>query len=474
MSKFETHGISRASTRLKGADDIVFVSLCSLVVAFAIPFGGVDLWARMLFSVGTGGLLVAYSVIHLISGRSIPLSPSSILLPALLFSCVCFWIGLQAVQFVPMEWQHPIWMQASQALGRDLQGFVSINPETTKQGLITIVAAGVVFWLALQLGRNSRRAEIGVRFFVISCAVLALYGIVIFLGDGSQVAWMEKRFYLDSVTGTFVNRNSFATFLGLGLVCSLALLIDHSARSFRTGGTTMRGLLRMLETLFARNTIYLVASIVLLTALLLTQSRAGNASVFIGLCVLVLAMVRAGTIKVRHTFFAVLLLTPVLGILVSVSGSGLGARMPTLVSFDLEGRADLYIATLDAIKDRPLLGSGFGTYREAIYPYLTEDLLSDRSWFDAHNTYLEKALELGLPAATALIATLVLLALSCWRGLRRRRRDHVYPAIAVGISCMIAFHALLDFSIEIPAVAMSFALLLGIGVAQSFPSSKTL
>ncbi len=473
MSRFESQKVNRTFAAVRGADNFLFTGLCFLVIVIAVPFGGVDLWARMLFATGMGVLVFAWAVVHFFSSRPLPVGISKIVWPASLFLCVCLWIALQTTPFVPINWQHPIWLQASQILDQDIPGSISINPETTLQGLISLVSAAAVFWLALQLGRSPERAGFGIRLFVVSSVFFALYGILNFLGDGSNILWMEKRFYPESVTSTFINRNSYATYAGLGLICSVALLIDRSVEPFRSGNTAFQGFVKVLEGFFTRNAIYLIATVLLFTALLLTQSRAGNASVLIGLCALLAATARAGIVRLRQTFIAVLMLAPVVGVIVSVSGSGLGARMPTVQSFDLDGRGALYAVTMDAIKDRPFLGSGFGTYREAIYPYLNDQLLTDRSWFDAHNTYLEKTLELGVPIAFALFSTILLLALSCWRGLRRRRRNQVFPAIAVGASCMIATHSLLDFSVEIPAVTVSFVFLLGIGVAQSLPSSRS-
>ena len=37
---------------------------------------------------------------------------------------------------------------------------------------------------------------------------------------------------------------------------------------------------------------------------------------------------------------------------------------------------------------------------------------------------------------------------------------------------LVALHALVDFSLQIPAVAVTYAALLGIGVAQATPSPK--
>ena len=49
-----------------------------------------------------------------------------------------------------------------------------------------------------------------------------------------------------------------------------------------------------------------------------------------------------------------------------------------------------------------------------------------------------------------------------------RRKGRVYPAVAVAASVCVGLHALADFSLQVPAVAVSYAVLLGIGAAQSW------
>jgi O-antigen ligase len=89
----------------------------------------------------------------------------------------------------------------------------------------------------------------------------------------------------------------------------------------------------------------------------------------------------------------------------------------------------------------------------------------------AHNTYLEHLVELGVPA-TLFYAGPLLLFGYCLRGLFVRRRDQLFPLVAVGATVLVALHALVDFSLQIPAVAVTYAALLGIGVAQATPSAK--
>jgi hypothetical protein len=62
------------------------------------------------------------------------------------------------------------------------------------------------------------------------------------------------------------------------------------------------------------------------------------------------------------------------------------------------------------------------------------------------------------------------LALTCLKGVRRRHRDWAYPALGVAASVLTGVHALFDFSLQIPAVAILYACILGIGCAQSSSS----
>ena len=68
----------------------------------------------------------------------------------------------------------------------------------------------------------------------------------------------------------------------------------------------------------------------------------------------------------------------------------------------------------------------------------------------------------------ALFASIGTCAGYCWVGIRRRRRDRIYPAIGVAATALVAAHSTVDFSLQIPAVAVSYAFLLGLGCAQSF------
>jgi O-Antigen ligase len=120
-----------------------------------------------------------------------------------------------------------------------------------------------------------------------------------------------------------------------------------------------------------------------------------------------------------------------------------------------------YRTTWEAIRDRPVLGTGYGTYADAFRAYNhagTGTYFLDK----AHSTYLQVIMELGCPAAAALYAGLALLVFRCLQG-----RSAVYPAVLASCSVLVGVHALVDFSLEMPANAATYALLLGAGCAQA-------
>ena len=90
----------------------------------------------------------------------------------------------------------------------------------------------------------------------------------------------------------------------------------------------------------------------------------------------------------------------------------------------------------------------------------------------AHDTYLETSLELGLPATLLLALPIVAAIIELARGVRIRRRDLLGPCVGIGASALVWLHALVDFSIQIPAVAVGYAMLMGIGYAQSRSSRE--
>ena len=89
----------------------------------------------------------------------------------------------------------------------------------------------------------------------------------------------------------------------------------------------------------------------------------------------------------------------------------------------------------------------------------------------AHNTYLENSMELGVIGAGALFCSIGILTLICFKGTKSRGQGAIYPSIGLGVTALVASHSLVDFSLQMPAIAMTYAAVMGASVAQSRKAS---
>ena len=465
-----------ASTHARGPR-LLFLLLLALVVLAPLPQGGREPWSAFLLIAWVGGMLTLACAATLVGslGRSLggthDLWPptSSMRVPILLFLGTCAWTAVQWMPWTPAALHHPLWADAEATLGQSLPGSISLNPGQTIASGLQLLAYGGVFVLALGLGRDAGRARRGLQVFVYASFAYALYGLIAFFSGSELILWFGERRGTVSLTSTFENRNSYATLAGMGLVAAFALFLDGLGSVLRARVPPRTRLRWTLHHIFGPAAPLLVATLVIATALLLTASRGGTLSALFGLLVLAGAFSRAGALPARPVSIIVgaILLAGVL--VFTLSGDHLAKRLE-LIDPEMNGRAAVYKTVLGAVADAPLLGTGYGTFADVFPLYRDASIPRTERWEAAHNTYLENALELGVPAALALFGSIAACARICWLGIRRRRQHRVYPMIGVAVTALVATHAWVDFSLQIPAISYAYAFLLGLACAQSFPS----
>jgi O-antigen ligase len=212
-----------------------------------------------------------------------------------------------------------------------------------------------------------------------------------------------------------------------------------------------------------------LAVIVTASALLLSNSRGGLVAATAGLIALFLV---TWTARRRAGGYANWLAgaVAVAGVaFVAFSGGRVMDRLgDTAAKGDV--RLRLYELSLAALDNDAWRGTGYGTFADTFQTYRTADI--EQPVLRAHNTYLDNAVELGVPAAAALVLAVAWLAVLCLAGARRRNRDTIYPRIGVAASVLVGLHATMDFTLEVPAVAATFCLLLGCAVAQSWRGGR--
>lgn len=413
------------------------------------------------------GLAALYELSLMLRGAPHPVKIRRVGVSAGLFALVVIWILVQNVTWTPTDWQHPIWRLASDALGEPIAGTISVDPDLTALALLRLMTAVSAFWLALQLGHDPRRARILIWSVVGISAVYAGAGLFAmgFMPTGRLFADLGPSKF---VTSTFVNQNHYVTFVGIGLIAGVAGILRLYRRDLGQSGRLWRLKIATLITATGGPVALPLALVtVIMTSLLLTGSRGGIIATGFGMLALfVLNAPKGGRGALRNE--ALLLLFAAAGVVIGFLGFSdvVVGRLAHQGLYDA-GRPAVWILTLRSILAAPLLGFGYGTF-SAVFPMFRDDSVGVAGlWDKAHNTYLEIFQGLGLLFGAMLIGCVVILVWQCVKGARTRKRDATIPAIAASVSFLVGAHALVDFSLQIQAVALTYMAVLGAGVAQA-------
>ncbi len=446
-----------------------------LVVALApLHLGGNRPLPAAMIALAAGLLLLSWAAITLWRGsiNTDQALARRLKWPGVLFGLVALWI---IIQWAPLGFAgHPLWQVTGDALGLDLPGRITIHPDATLAALSSLLGYGAVFWLSLELGADATRARQARNAAIAIGGVYALYGLVsFFAGNGLIPAYFGSG-RMNALTSTFVNRNSYATFAGLALLCAASLFIERVRHIFSIGRPLRQKIALAVETLTYRGRWVTAAFLIIALALLLTASRGGIISSLTALFALVLLQARTRTGGSGRRGAVAVLTLILMGTTLVIAGGNFLERIDRQgLSVENGLRATIFATTLEAIETAPLAGTGYGTYADAIEAYRPPGSNIFIRWERAHNTYLENALELGIPAASALAIAIFWLAVICFNGVKIRRRNRAYPALGVSATLLVGIHSLVDFSLQMPATAVFYAFIMGIAVAQSVrPSSR--
>lgn len=337
---------------------------------------------------------------------------------------------------------------------------LTLGLSTTSVALLKWLAYASVFFLAATLAPSdwgfspqAWTTWLFVALFVIGFAE-AVYGLYIYLNQSDQLLWFKKKYDIDCVTGTYVNRNHFAGLMELCIPVSVGLLASRvSVR--RSMGTILY-------------LYFLVFGLVIMVlALIFSMSRMGQFSLITGV-IFVGALYMIALMKRRRTkggtLLAALLLVLCLGGLWGVwKGLGPVEDRWSAIASSYEDRSVVWQSTMKLFRNFPLAGTGLGTYELAYAPY-KPDKFGATIMDHAHNDYLEFLSEAGLAGFIPWLAFFLLFLFSTIRAWFRRRNTFSIFIGAGGLTAAFALliHSLADFNLQIPANATLLFLLMGL------------
>jgi O-antigen ligase len=279
---------------------------------------------------------------------------------------------------------------------------------------------------------------------------------------------VEKWSYHGSMTGGFVNRNSFATFLASGAAIGLASIVVRSLTQSQKPTSSF---------LFLDMTSLLSALgwLVIFAALARTNSRMGLFVGLLGLGILSMYFVsKSASSRFGRVFrfaSAAVLLVGLVTLIVTFYGLSTLERLGSTES-SVDVRTQLYEQVWGMIMQRPLTGYGGGTF-ETSYPLFHQLPVSvDLVWDKAHNTYLALLVDYGLIFGSLPILVVLLMVLKILTMLWRSEKPDFIILSTVVVVCIASVHALFDFSFEIQGYALLFTAVLATGVSRMYTDTK--
>ncbi len=336
---------------------------------------------------------------------------------------------------------------------------LSIAPDETRETLLRYGVAAIVFFLSAFAARSEsavRRLGLGAGVLV---AFEVLYGIAEHFGGREYILFWPK-LYPGVVSGTFHNRDHFAGVLVLATPFLLGLAQSEPWRwHAQAPRLSTRLALALDQPGFWRGIACYAAAGLGALGVVLSLSRGGVLAIGFAFVVYALLATR-GKVSANRTR---LLALGAFGMLVVLGAVLYGRTDPLLARFATSvsdatqerGRVAFVRGTVELIEERPLTGSGLGTF-ERNFTHV------QRSWYEQH--YLEHAhcdvlqlpSEVGIPVAA--IAGLLLLA--CLASAVRRSGSSTVTCGLVAAVAGAWAHALVDFTLqrEGPLVFAGFVL----------------
>jgi len=336
---------------------------------------------------------------------------------------------------------------------------ISIHPATTRISLALAVAAALVFWAAREaFARGGSRAAI---------RLLAWVGFACSLVSLAQRATAPRTIYWVWTLpdprampfGPFVDRNDLAAWLVLTISVVAGYLVMRTRVHMEA--RVVHGWRASIIALSDGEALGILGC---LGAMLITLAATLSRSGFIALVV----SATVGTALARRDRGHGLRLGAAAAVaIVAVAGwlnaEGLIQRVQSTLGSTAGGRLAIWRETLHIIRDFPLVGTGAGTFADAMFIY--QRTATQVLFNDAHDQYLQILTEGGLTLLVVVIAGLVLLIGAA----RSRLADDHGPSRFVRIGACaalaaIAVQSIWETGLRSPANLLLAAILAAIAV----------
>ncbi|MBF0587565.1 MAG: O-antigen ligase family protein [Magnetococcales bacterium] len=451
----------------------LFFFFLAIMVWIPLPLGSNRVWSLHLMTALLFLTLLIWAVSQIIHkaplGHGLEDHPTPILLLTL-------WALYPLIQMIPMPealLERTSGSTVAMLRYAGLQGdhSLSLDLHATQSAWLLSMASLAAVWLTLALATTRHRLRLLAYTIVFAGAFQALYGLFEVLTGHEHVWWIPKHTNKGYVTGTFINRNHLAGFMGLTIPIAFGLMIAWM-RSHKNRYTVGEGIQNFMNNLSSKMGLMGMLVVVMFLGLFLSQSRAGSMALFASLFLITISTL----FRRRRSYRERRLIVPLILVSIIAGGYfGLGHLTGRFINqeFIEMGRQDVFEATMRKIADYPFFGTGGGTF-QFTFPLYRSDRL--HAFYDhVHNDHLEVMSDFGLFGYALLVAAIVAFWSIMFRNYMRRRdplaRGMLFASLTASLSFVL--HSLVDFNFHIPSNRILFLVILAMGLQATVLPHKT-
>lgn len=332
-----------------------------------------------------------------------------------------------------------------------ISAFFSVHPRTSFWTVMLLLNYIVIFYLVIHIidtyaeFKNLVYLLTGVAVFLSLFGMLKLYG----LNPFPWWEYPELNKDVPRLSATFGNANHLAGYMEMALLFLSGLIL------FGFTGIRRPAILSALALLFI--------------ALILSISRGGWISLFIGFMFLFLVMFFFRSSRQKWLILpmaAGLLVIALVVLAYTPSIERLGDIEAMHETPNFRARIKVWGGIVEMIKDYPLLGTGPGTFSTVFTQY--QPPTTPVRYYYGHNDYLHFISEIGLLLIILMTWMIIALYKTGFRKLTAQNSldRGVTLGTLAGITAIL-IHSIVDFNLHIPANAMLFTVLAALAVSPT-------
>jgi O-antigen ligase len=457
---------------------LLFAGLLFLMVFTPLAYGAVEKWAFSIMVIVAGAMFIVWGVKVVLEPRRKEQVPFWRRNELVLLAFGSTFILLIAFQILPLPFSQlktvtpftaSLISRIAPGPGQGLpeKAAISVYPHLTRLELGKLLAYLAVFVIVMKEVRTRKDLLWICVPLIAIAAVEAFHGLIqTLLRTEYTFLYPSDYFSHSTAHGTFVSNNHFAGYLEMIAPLALSLLLVEATEIWK-GEREIAFRWGMIRDFFngivnPRGILLLLCLVLMATGIFFSRSRTGVLS-FVGSIVVFAFFFFGKKTTWRDGLILLVLLCVVFFFSYKMGYGRVADKYRDLMDKGIRQTPRYYVwnRTVDMIRAFPFFGSGLGTYRFASRRWIPS------SFYYAHNDYLNLASDAGLIGfglAAAAISFWGFMILAAKRRIPSAFRRIMLAGPLAGVTALL-LHSVADFNLQLPANALHFAMLLGLGGA---------